>query len=93
MLIFWILLSVFVSTCNFANCKLRNATEGSDWPSKATFSRCYWSNGSLFDVVIDILAIVVLIFVVVVVVVADSFGTVDQNPKKCYARFKTLSDC
>ena len=63
---------------------------------EATFSRCYWSNGSLFDVVfdvvIDILAIGVLIFVVVVVV-ADSFGTVDQNPKKCYARFKTLSDC
>ena len=60
---------------------------------EATFSRCYWSNGSLFDVVfdvvIDILAIVVLIFVVVV---ADSFGTVDQNPKKRHARFKTLSD-
>ena len=56
--------------------------ERPDWISEAPFSRCYWSAGSLLDIIVRIL--------VVVIVVADFFGTVDQKPQKTHGHFNNL---
>ena len=49
----------------------------------APFSRCYWCIGSLLDIVVHIL-------VVVVVVVADSLCTVVRNNQKSHKRFENF---